>query len=102
MAISRNYLYDLNDQQASYFAKALSHPARLRILQKLSHDGTCTVEVLRIMHPISQPSISQHLRILRKAHLVDFKEKFPYTFYSLNAKNFYEMKGQLKSFLDKF
>ncbi|HZV71182.1 MAG TPA: helix-turn-helix transcriptional regulator [Saprospiraceae bacterium] len=102
MAFTKNYLYDPEDQQASQFAKALSHAARISILRTLHQFGTCSVETLSSTQPLSQPSISQHLRILRNAQLVICKEKTPHTYYSLDGKNFKIMKRKLKLFLDSF
>ena len=50
--------------------KALSHPARLEILQVLAHRGTCICgEIVDVM-PLSQATVSQHLKILRNAGLI--------------------------------
>ncbi len=102
MAYSRQHLYNKEDQIASYFAKALSHSARLILLQKLYLEGPNTAGNLAKLHPISIQAISQHLRILRNADLVTSWEKFPNTFYKINKKNFNKMKRYLKAYLDKF
>ena len=102
MAFTKDYLYDPEDQQASLFAKALSHPARITILRTLHSLGTCSVETLSANQPLSQPSISQHLRILRNAQLVICKENTPHTFYKLDVRNFEIMRKKLKSLLDSF
>src|SRR6187401_1656187 len=99
MAFSKNYLYDPKDQSISNFARALGHSARMNILLQLLFTGPCSVAELRSMHPLSQPSLSQHLRILRKAHLVTCKEKFPYTYYDLDKKNFLKLRKLLRVFL---
>jgi ArsR family transcriptional regulator len=50
--------------------KALSHPARLAILQTLAHRGTCICgEIVDVM-PLSQATVSQHLKILKNAGLI--------------------------------
>ena len=102
MAFSKNYLYDPKDQTISKFTRALGHSARLNILFQLLMTGPCTVTDLRSLHPISQPSLSQHLEILRDVHLVTCKEKFPYTYYDLDKKNFLKLRKLLKAFLNKF
>ncbi|MBK9981701.1 MAG: helix-turn-helix transcriptional regulator [Saprospiraceae bacterium] len=102
MAYSRQNLYSQQDQIASYFAKALSHSARLLLLSKLYLEGPSTAGNLAKLHPISVQAISQHLRILRKADLVISWEKFPNTFYKINKKNFNKMNRYLKAYLDQF
>lgn len=99
MAFTKAHLYEENDRLTSYFAMNIGHPARICILRKLHTSGSCIVEELMHAHPLSQPSISQHLKILRKAHLVDFVEIFPHTYYSINKKNYKKFKSQLKGFL---
>jgi len=50
--------------------KALSHPARLAILQTLAHRGTCICgEIVDVM-PLSQATVSQHLKVLKDAELI--------------------------------
>ena len=87
MAFSKARLYHKEAQITSVFAHAISHPARQLILQQLSKDGSSKVEELLLNHPISQPALSDHLEILRKAQLVTYKEVFPYIIYSLDGKN---------------
>jgi len=101
MAFPRPHLYHDRDRIASHFAKALSHPARLAILRKLTDEGPLTAGKLALMHPISKQAISQHLRILRNVDLVISWEKYPYTFYKINKKNLKKMKGCLEIFLNQ-
>lgn len=51
-----------------YF-KALGEPTRLRIIKLLSEKELCVCELEQIMR-ISQPRISQHLKILKQTGLV--------------------------------
>ena len=99
-AFSKAPLYDEVDRITSEFAFALSHPARLRIIRQLIDSGPSKVHLLQKNHPISQPSLSQHLEILRNVGLVNYKEKFPFTIYSLNGKNLTLAETYLKRFFD--
>ena len=50
--------------------KALGHPARLEILRVLAARGTCVCgEVVKVM-PLSQATVSQHLKVLKEAGLI--------------------------------
>jgi ArsR family transcriptional regulator, arsenate/arsenite/antimonite-responsive transcriptional repressor len=50
--------------------KALAHPARLEILRVLAARGTCVCgEVVKVM-PLSQATVSQHLKVLKEAGLI--------------------------------
>ena len=99
-AFSKAPLYNEEDRITSEFFFALSHPARLQILRQLIKDGPTKVHILQKNHPISQPSMSQHLEILRKVKLVNYKEKYPYTIYSVNGKYLTLAETYLKRFFD--
>jgi len=49
---------------------ALAHPIRRAIVEQLAH-GECTVAELAAPHNVSKPAISQHLRILEDAGLME-------------------------------
>jgi DNA-binding transcriptional ArsR family regulator len=65
------------------FAHALSHPARIAIMSMLlEHGETCCGDIVRQM-PLSQPSVSQHLRELVKAGILQTRNEGQKVFYSL-------------------
>jgi len=99
MAISKAYRFTKEDQALCAFAKAIAHPARVMILRQLAKMGPCKALSILKNHPISQPAMSQHLRILRLARLVKFEERFPHTFYSLDVDTSKIAARLLKSFL---
>jgi ArsR family transcriptional regulator, zinc-responsive transcriptional repressor len=49
--------------------RALASPVRLGILQQLAEGGRCVHELVTALE-VSQPLVSQHLRVLRGAHIV--------------------------------
>lgn len=49
---------------------ALADPTRRAMLQRLAH-GPATTGQLAELFPISRPAVSQHLRVLREAGLVE-------------------------------
>lgn len=101
MAFSKSKLYPPEFQVLSHYLKAVGHPARPVILMQLASEGESCVENMTQNHPISQASMSDHLGILREAQLIDFKEEFPYTFYSLNEKNVRRAEKSIKIFFKK-
>lgn len=67
--------------------KAIGHPVRLRILRKLS----CQPDPLCVCHiesrfTLSQPTISHHLRLLRKAGLVNSERRGTWIYYSVRRE----------------
>ncbi len=51
--------------------RTVAHPVRLRILEELTIGVKCVSDFKDFLE-ISQPNISQHLSLLRKAELIDF------------------------------
>lgn len=100
MAFNRAHLYDDRDRKLSFYANAIGHPARVRIIHQLSDEESFTVEELKEYHPLAMSTISQHLKILREKDLVNFKEEFPFIYYSLDQKNLTRLKKEFRNFLD--
>ena len=98
MLLSKANLYNEADQKVSFFAGALTHPARLRILRTLRDEGPKTVFDISLEHPLSLPAVSQHLEILRERKVIDFKPQYPYLIYSLNEEVYEEARKSLAGF----
>jgi ArsR family transcriptional regulator, arsenate/arsenite/antimonite-responsive transcriptional repressor len=58
------------DEQLALLAKALGHPARVRILRLLLARDACYCGQLVDELPLAQATISQHLKVLKDAGLV--------------------------------
>jgi len=75
--------------------KALSHPARLAILQTLSREGSCICgEVVKVL-PLSQATVSQHLKVLREAGLITGTVDGPRSCYCINTETLRSLGVQL-------
>ena len=59
-----------DDEVLAQLAKALGHPARVRILRLLAARSTCITGDVVAELPLAQSTVSEHLRILREAGLV--------------------------------
>jgi DNA-binding transcriptional ArsR family regulator len=57
-------------QELAEFAKVISHPARLAILQYLAQTKTCISGDISDKLPLSRTTVSQHLKELRDAGLI--------------------------------
>jgi ArsR family transcriptional regulator len=67
-------------------AKALSHPARVRILKILTSRNACICGDIVELLPLAQSTVSQHLKELKKVGLVQGDIEGPRTCYCLNPK----------------
>jgi DNA-binding transcriptional ArsR family regulator len=98
MAMSKSHLYPEDLRIVCSFAKAIGHPARAQIIRQLQMQGSCSVEELQKDHPITPPSLSDHLKILRKSQLVTCREKYPHTFYKAERRKIKEAKKCLEAY----
>lgn len=62
--------FDDNLQELARFAKAISHPARLAILQYLAETKTCISGDISDSLPLSRTTVSQHIKELRDLGLI--------------------------------
>ncbi|MEG0068315.1 ArsR/SmtB family transcription factor [Cetobacterium sp.] len=80
--------------------KALSHPVRLNIIYALKDsDFKCVChlqELVESQEKVSQSSLSQHLKILRDAGIVETKKVGGWVHYSLENKNIIKILEILK------
>jgi ArsR family transcriptional regulator, arsenate/arsenite/antimonite-responsive transcriptional repressor len=75
------------------FAKALSHPVRVYILKKLSQMDTCCYSGVLIEDlPIGRSALSQHLKELKFAGLIQGEIESPYIRYCINRENWTKAK----------
>lgn len=49
--------------------KALAHPARLKLVESLMSQECCVGEIQKCL-ALSQPNVSQHLHVLKKAGII--------------------------------
>ena len=69
-------------------ARALSHPARIAILKVLAQKSECICgEIVEVL-PLAQSTVSQHLKELRNAGLIDGSVDGPRSCYCVNWKAF--------------
>lgn len=66
--------------------KALADKTRLHILALLNHDEMCVCELVEVLG-MTQPAISQHLRKLKQAGLVNERKTGQWVFYRLHGSN---------------
>lgn len=86
MAYSKAPRFDALSFKQSFWSKALSHPARITILDHLLHYGVTPFYVLAKKIPLAKTTTSQHFRSLRQAGLIESFEEYPHTYYKLNHK----------------
>lgn len=74
------------DDQLAELAKAIAHPMRVAILRILARMDGCVCGDLVAMLPIAQSTVSQHLKILKEAGLVQGELDGPRTCYCIDPE----------------
>ena len=75
---------EVDEEQLGAMAKALGHPLRVRIMRLLLERQACMTGDLVAELPVAQSTVSEHLRILREAGLVQGEIEGPRTSYCVN------------------
>jgi ArsR family transcriptional regulator, arsenate/arsenite/antimonite-responsive transcriptional repressor len=108
MAYNKKEEFGKREQELADFAKALSHPARIAILGVLAKQTECICGEIVDVLPLAQSTVSQHLKELKAAGLIDGTVDGPRSCYCINWKAFEkfnsDMNGlftQLKTTFDK-
>ena len=84
---SQTFDYSLKTKELAKYAKALSHPARIIILKHLSNQSCCfTGDLLEVL-PLAQSTISQHLKELKDAGLIEGEVNPPKVKYCIHQEN---------------
>jgi len=88
-------------QQIAAFAKTLSHPARLAILDYLAEQNQCVSGDITEEIPLSRTTVSQHLQELKNAGLIKGTVSGTRIYYCLQTDRILEMKEQMHEFMEK-
>jgi len=98
MTYTKSVAFKTDLQEVAKFAKVLSHPARLAILQHLSKCYTCKSGDIASELPLSRTTVSQHLQELRNIGLIKYEVIGVKVCYKVDA----EMLLRYKSAMDSF
>ena len=100
MAVDKRTEFSTLDQEIASFAKAISHPARVAILQYLSEQNSCICGDIVEVLPLAQSTVSQHLKELQSAGLIKGNIEGPKTCYCIDVEVYETLSEKLKSYLD--
>jgi len=82
--------------------KALGHPARIAILQFLVKTKSCVCGDIVDELPLSQSTVSQHLKELKSAGLIKGNIDGPSVCYCIDEKAWTRAKKQVEDFMESF
>ncbi len=75
-----------DETEVAALAKALGHPARVRILRILLEQEACFCGELVELLPLAQATVSQHLKVLKDAGLIRGEIEGPRVCYCANRE----------------
>lgn len=70
MGATKSYEFSAKENRLARYAKALAHPARIAILKLLAQKNACQCGDIVEELPLSQSTVSQHLKELKEAGLI--------------------------------
>jgi ArsR family transcriptional regulator len=82
------------------FGNALAHPIRVTILERLTRQSCCYHGDMAEELPIAKSTLSQHLKVLKDAGLIQGEIDGPKTKYCINRENWSMARGLLIGFFD--
>jgi ArsR family transcriptional regulator len=86
MPLAKTVDFEDTEVQLAAYAKALAHPARIAILRELARRGTCICgEIVEVL-PLAQSTVSQHLKALKEAGLIQGEIEGQRSCYCLNTQ----------------
>jgi DNA-binding transcriptional ArsR family regulator len=97
MAFHKKEEFGRREQELAEVAKALSHPARIAILKVLAQRAECICGDIVEVLPLAQSTVSQHLKELKNAGLIDGTVDGPRSCYCINWKAFENFNKEMNS-----
>jgi DNA-binding transcriptional ArsR family regulator len=102
MGLSKSEEFSVRDNKLAAYAKALAHPARIAILQLLIKKQSCICGDLVDELPLSQSTVSQHLKELKAAGLIKGDIEGAKTCYCIDEKEWENAKTVLNHLFQSY
>ena len=101
MGLTKADEFSVADNRIARYAKALSHPARVAILRLLAKRQTCVCGDIVDDLPLSQSTVSQHLKELKAAGLIRGEIEGPRVCYCIDVAEWKKAQQALAGIMDK-
>jgi DNA-binding transcriptional ArsR family regulator len=86
MGATKSEEFSVKDNRIAKYTKALSHPARVAIIKLLIKSDACVCGDIVDQLPLSQSTVSQHLKELKSAGLIQGDIEGASVCYCVNVK----------------
>ena len=101
MGLTKSEIFTKEQNKIAAIAKVLGHPARIAILEFLIDLKSCVCGDFVKDIGLAQPTISQHLKELKKVGLIKGKIEGTSVCYCIDQENWNNIKSVFNQFLNK-
>lgn len=102
MGATKSYEFNIKENRIAKIAKALAHPARIAILNLLAKRQACVCGDIVDELPLSQSTVSQHLKELKEANLIQGEIEGAKVCYCIDEKEWKAAQVTLNQLFDSF
>jgi DNA-binding transcriptional ArsR family regulator len=102
MGATKSYEFSSKENQLAKYAKALAHPARIAILKLLAGKSSCQCGDIVDELPLSQSTVSQHLKELKEVGLIKGEIEGAKVCYCIDEKEWKAAKTWINQLFDSY
>lgn len=102
MGLTKSEIFTKEQNQLSTLLKAMAHPARIAILQRILTSNTCVCGDLVEELGLAQATISQHLKELKNAGIIQGTIEGVSVCYCINPETWELLETQIGTFLKSY
>jgi DNA-binding transcriptional ArsR family regulator len=102
MGATKSYEFSAKENRLAKYAKALGHPARIAILKLLAGKSTCQCGDIVEELPLSQSTVSQHLKELKEAGLIKGQIDGARVCYCIDEKEWKAAQAWINQLFDRY
>ena len=102
MGITKSHIFTLKENKLAKYAKALGHPARISILKLLAKKQACICGDIVDELPLSQSTVSQHLKELKDAGLIKGDIDGASVCYCIDKKEWKNAQASINQLFDSY
>lgn len=102
MGLTKSEIFSTDQNNLAQLLKALAHPARIAILQEIMKANTCICGDLVIELGLAQATISQHLKELKNAGLIQGTVEGASVCYCINPETWKVLEKEIGDFISSF
>ena len=100
MGLAKAEEFTVRENKIATYAKALAHPARVAIVELLLNKQSCVCGDIVNELPLSQSTVSQHLKELKNAGIIKGEIEGVSVCYCINIQEWQQVKKYLGALLD--